>query len=271
MLVSNEIPFFKMHGLGNDFVIIYKHDIAYDINLSDLAIKISDRRLGIGCDQFIVISIEPKLEMFIYNMDGSEANACGNGTRCVIKMLNEKIEKKEFQLNVKDRILDCKVTNKNTYSVNMGPASFKSDWMLNSDELWNLADSCTLDVREIMLVDMGNPHLVIIHNNLSLKEKEVLGEKLEKHSLFPNGVNVNFVNIKDRNIDLQVWERGAGFTLACGSGACASFAAARKMGFTDDEAIVNFKYGSLKLSYSNGNIIMNGPASLVYQGIYHYE
>ena len=253
------------------FVIIYKDDIPNNINLSDLAIKIANRRIGIGCDQFIIITLKPELEISIYNMDGSKANACGNGTRCVVKILSEKIGKNEFQINVKGRIVDCKVIDKNTYSVNMGPASFKSDWMLSPDELWNLSDSCALDVREIMLVDMGNPHLVIIHNNLSPKEKEILGIKLEKHSLFPDGVNVNFVNIKDRNIDLQVWERGAGFTLACGSGACASFAAARKMGFVGDEAMVNFKYGSLKLSYSNNNIIMNGLANLVYQGIYHYE
>jgi diaminopimelate epimerase len=262
------IDFIKMHGLGNDFVIIYQDDRILDIK--DFAIQISDRKLGIGCDQFIIINHHPQLEMIIYNQDGSRAKMCGNAARCVTKLIAEEIKEKSFNLLVSGRLLECSVRDSDLYSVNMGHASFSAPWMLSEEALWDLANSVGLSSRDIMLVDMGNPHLVIIQQNLSQKDKYILGSKLEKHILFPDGVNVDFVSIDNGEINLEVWERGAGFTLACGSGACASFAACLKLGFIQEKSSINFKLGSLFLENSDNGIILTGPASLVCKGVYCY-
>jgi diaminopimelate epimerase len=282
------INFIKMHGLGNDFVIVYEDDCK-GIDMRALAVQISDRRTGIGCDQFIIIrrtdlipAVDELLntgdddkitdriqfEMLIYNQDGSPAKMCGNAARCVTKLISEEINKSKFHLMVSDRILECFVQENNLYSVNMSHPDFASPWMLTEEKLWNLAGEIGINSRDIMQVDMGNPHLIIIEQNISNRDKYLLGSKLEKHALFPDGVNVDFVSIKNNEIDLEVWERGAGLTLACGSGACASFAAALKLGFVEDKAIVNFKLGKLFLENSPEGIILTGPVSLVCKGIY---
>jgi diaminopimelate epimerase len=153
----------------------------------------------------------------------------------------------------------------------MGQASFDRPWMPESTKLWEIAERFKLDLREIVCVDMGNPHLVIFSAGLTDADKALLGEKLEKHELFPEGVNVNLANvIGDSVVELKVWERGtAGFTLACGSGACATFAAAKKLGLVGETAEIKFQLGKLLMSMDNG-IVMRGPATLVFEGIYHY-
>lgn len=259
-----QMEFAKMHGLGNDFIIMEKTPWVTSVNLNTLAIKISDRHTGLGCDQFILYEMRnDECLMYVYNQDGSESGMCGNATRCLAKLIG----RNELNIKVLDRTLKCFSSGKDV-SVNMGQASFNAKWMPAEAALWELAALYKLEPREILCVDLGNPHLVIFKSDLTYQDKELLGRDIQCNPLFPGGINVSFVNIKENSLDVIVWERGAGFTLACGSGACASFAAAQKLGFVNKEAIVRFKLGELKMDNSQGEIIMTGPATLVAKGIW---
>lgn len=264
-----QINFVKMHGLGNDFVIIEMTPEIFTLNLPNLAKAISDRRTGVGCDQFITYEKinDKEYNIHIYNQDGSEAEACGNGTRCVVKLIN----KPEITINVMNRSLECKLLTDGKVSVNMGEVSFEKPWMPEDSKIWQISSPYKLEPKEILCVDIGNPHLVIFNSDLGTEDQALLGKTFEHHPIFPNGVNVNFAQIRNNQIDLTVWERGDGFTLACGSGACATFAAARKLGFVDKNAIVNFKLGSLKMSQIAESVLMTGPAEVVAKGVYQYE
>lgn len=257
------IEFVKMHGLGNDFVMVQKTQEIASMDLHQLAIDISDRRLGIGCDQFILYhELEGNVfEMFIYNQDGSTASACGNGTRCLAKLIG----RTSVTIKVGERELACRLFDNDMVSVDMGKASFNESWMPEDAKLWEIASRYKIDPREILCIDVGNPHLVIFKPDLTEQDQELLGKTLEQHKIFDRGINVNFAVCNKQVIDLKVWERGDGFTLACGSGACATFAAARKLGFVGDEAVVRFKLGDLRISYP---LTMTGPATEVARGIY---
>jgi len=266
-----KIKFVKMHGLGNDFVIINQADLAIDCDFQKLAINISDRRLGVGCDQFILYKKnQDHYEMAIYNQDGSSARMCGNASRCLTKLIYTYFGDTDIVIKVFDRELICQVLNENEFSVNMGSASFNKDWMILPEKIYPIAERYMIEPKEVICVDVGNPHIVIF-SNLSDQDKEYLGKKLQEKILFPDGVNVNFADVKENIINLSVWERGVGFTLACGSGACASFAAATKLGFVDNQAEVVFRCGSLNMSKHKEDIIMSGPAAFVSSGEFHYE
>lgn len=274
-MTNNQIKFKKMHGLGNDFVIVCYKDLTKDaiLNINDFAIKISDRRFGVGCDQFIIIKDhEGQFEMMIYNQDGSLAEACGNAARCVTKMMHDDHQIDNFFLKVGKRDLHCtSLVNKHP-SVNMGKASFSEKWMPNRENLGEVSKLYGFPDWELICVDVGNPHLVIFGKNVSDIDKVTIGSILEKYHLFPAGVNVNFAEICDKNnIKLQVWERGTGLTDACGSGACATFAAAYSFGFTGNNVNVHFKHGSLNLSInSEDEINLSGPVAESFFGFYLY-
>lgn len=258
-----------MHGLGNDFVIIEMTQAIANLNFSNFAKAISNRRTGIGCDQLITYEKASEIEyiIHIYNQDGSEAEACGNGTRCVVKLIN----KPEIIIKVMNRSLECKLLTDGRVSVNMGPVSFDKPWMPANDKIWEISSLYKLEPKEILCVDIGNPHLVIFNSDLSKEDQALLGKIFEHNPIFANGVNVNFAKVSGDNIDLTVWERGDGFTLACGSGACATFAAARKLGFTSNKSIVNFKLGGLEMSSVDESVLMTGPAEIVAKGTYQYD
>ena len=257
-----------MHGLGNDFVIMHKHDIANVKNFKPFIERISDRRLGIGCDQVITYEENgAEYIMSIYNQDGSSAEACGNGTRCLAQLIG----KREVVITVLNRTLKCTLNADDTVTVNMGKVSFQEKWMPNESTLWDVVKLYDIDPRDAMCVSMGNPHLVLFKSNLSYADKKLIGHELEKHRIFPSGVNVNFANLENNIIKLMVWERGDGFTLACGSGACASFAAAKKMGFVGIEAVVRFEHGDLLMSSTNDEILMTGPTTTVAEGLYYID
>ncbi len=268
------IDFIKMHGLGNDFVIIDKNNLPEEYNPQQLAKIVANRDIGLGCDQFIIYSknqaVTALYEMFIYNQDGSPAKACGNASRCLAKLMYLDNGEQNIVLNVAGRVIHTKVVSKDEFQVNMGKASFNEAWMPLQEKLWAVAESYAVESKEMICVDIGNPHLVIF-SSLSEKDKAIIGKAMQENELFPEGVNVNFAKIIDDKIYLEVWERGAGFTLACGSGACASFAAATKLGFTGEKVEVAFKLGSLKMSKEQGDIIMSGDATLVARGKLYYE
>lgn len=269
-----KIPFKKMHGLGNDFIMLSINDLPEEIlttsKLNEFVKKISDRHIGIGADQFILYEvISPEnINMRVYNQDGSKALACGNASRCLSRLIYDKLGAKKITLNVDGRKVFCEYIDINNINVDMGEVSFNSDWMPNNDKLWKLSELYSIEPKEMLCVDVANPHLVIF-SKLSAKEKNMLGSSLQNGELFKNGVNINFAEVDGDNIYLRVWERGAGFTYACGSGAIASFAAAIKLGFVEKKARIKFKLGDLVMSKKYDKIIMTGPAEYVFSGEYY--
>ncbi|MFY9589902.1 diaminopimelate epimerase [Rickettsia endosymbiont of Halotydeus destructor] len=266
-----KIKFVKMHGLGNDFVIVDANDLPKQYNLTKLAKNIANRHTGIGCDQFIIYSkLEDYYKMTIYNIDGSSAKLCGNASRCLAKLLYLRSEEKNITIKVGNKKLICRVEENDQISVNIEEVSFVESWMPEREKIWAVVERYMIDLKETICVDVGNPHLVIF-SRLSNQDKNIIGEKLQDKELFKDGVNVNFAEVRDNKIYLSVWERGAGLTLACGSGACASFAASLKLGFTHSPSAVVFELGNLIMSEQNEHIIMQGPASLVASGEFYYD
>ncbi|MFU7502210.1 MAG: diaminopimelate epimerase [Candidatus Tisiphia sp.] len=266
-----KINFAKMHGLGNDFVIINQRDLPKNCDLQQLSLKIANRHTGIGCDQFIIYDKKPNYyEMIIYNQDGSSAKLCDNASRCLTKLIYLDLGIKEITLRVYGKELSCKILNENEIEVDSGIVSFEEDWMPSSEKIWPVVERYMIDIKEVICADIGNPHFVIF-SDLAIEDKEIIGEKLQGKQLFADGVNVNFASIKDNKIYLSVWERGTGLTLACGSGACASFASGVKLGFISSPCQVVFQLGSLQMSKQGENIIMTGPATLVSRGEFFYD
>ncbi len=266
-----------MHGLGNDFVIINQHDLPKNYNLQQLSLNIANRRTGIGCDQFIVYDRKQDYyKMIIYNQDGSNAKLCGNAARCLTKLMYLDYDIKEITLRVYSngvrihkKELFCKVLGENEITVNTGVVSFEEDWMPVPEEILLIIERYMIDIKEVICVDIGNPHFVIF-GDLSTQDKAIVGKKLQEKELFTKGVNVNFASIKNNKIYLSVWERGTGLTLACGSGACATFAAAVKLGFISSPCEVVFQLGSLQMSKQDDNIMLTGSATLVSRGEFFY-
>lgn len=266
-----------------------KRSIA-NFDKKDFIRKISNRNLGIGCDQFILFSVladennnDIIYEMQIYNSDGSVANACGNASRCFGKLIFDNDEfKNKFQKNenllrpkkikikVVERLIVCEKISENITKVNMGPAYFEKNWMPPNDAIINLANKFNLNSENISCIDVGNRHIVLIMDYVSDEDANFLGSQINLEEHFSDGINVNFALARDKRIFLKTYERGAGMTMACGSGACASFAFAKKMGFVNNDCEVVFDTGSLKLSLDeNNSIIMEGPAIMVAEGTYY--
>lgn len=265
------IFFIKMHGLGNDFVIIEDSLLADIKDIKSFVIKIACRHIGIGCDQFITYKKDnDSIFMNIFNQDGSKAKACGNASRCLSRLMFDRYGIKNTTIKVEGKEITAEYSDPDNITVNMGTANFATDWMPSQEKLWELAEKYRIEPKEMVCVDIGNPHLVIF-SKLGDKDKKIFGKNLQKNELFINGVNVNFAQIDDDTIILKVWERGTGFTMACGSAASASFAAANKLGFVDDEAKVAFELGTLKMNKKNNQVLMTGSASYVFAGEYYYE
>ncbi len=266
-----KIPFVKMHGLGNDFVIIAEEKLPSAMNMKDFAKAISNRRLGVGCDQLIIYKENQDfVKMRIFNQDGSTARACGNASRCLSRLIFEKNGKRNITLDVNGRKVLCEYISASQIKVDLGIASFEESWMPQKESLWDLAIRHLIEPKEMICVDVANPHLVIF-SKLSDQDRKVIGENFQSIDLFKEGININFAEVKDDKIYLKVWERGTGFTCACGSGAIATFAAANNLGFVSDKAEVVFELGSLEMEKTGANISMCGPVSFVFDGEYSYE
>ena len=264
------MQFVKMHGLGNDFVIV-SYDQVDGLDVPNIASKISNRNTGIGCDQFIVYKASgvSQYQMWIYNRDGSFAGACGNASRCVTKLIYMQNDVKEIELDVLGRKLKSRVISDELFETNMGTISFDSLWMPDYKKIWDVISTHSQHVKKIICADIGNRHLILfVDDSMPENEKHLLGEILEWHELFSEGVNINFAYISEQKIDLKVWERYAGFTHSCGSGACATVAAASRLGLIKDTAEVHFSTGVLDISIKNGEIYMAGPATFVAEGKY---
>ncbi|MCR5041826.1 MAG: diaminopimelate epimerase [Clostridia bacterium] len=259
------VRFTKMHGLGNDYLYVYG-EVPPDV--AELSKKLSDRRFGAGSDGMIFISPSEKADfsMRIFNADGSEAMMCGNGIRCVGKYVYDKgyTDKTSLRVDtlsgVKRLELSVSGGRVRTVTVDMGDADVGEELRLG------------VCGEEILLtpVSVGNPHAVIFVPDVGHVPVEKLGRAIEKHEAFPGGVNVEFVSVlgADR-LRMRVWERGSGVTSACGTGACASVAAAVKKGFcsADRDVAVVLDGGTLTVrADAAGKIVMTGPAETVYEG-----
>ena len=273
------LRFTKMHGLGNDFMMIDL--ISQQITLNPQLIKkLSDRRFGIGFDQLLTVLPPAKPESdfryTIYNADGSEAEQCGNGARCFLQFVRDEglTAKSTIRLETSNTNITCKLEKNGTITVDMGKPS------LNPDKIPFVADRAQAsydlslgqeypDIFAISALNVGNPHAVITVPSVDKAPVLQVGPLIERHSRFPEGVNVGFMEIVSRNeIKLRVFERGVGETKACGSGACAAVVAGRVQGVLDDTVDVQLTGGRLSVTWAGNNdtIKMTGPACKVYEG-----
>lgn len=275
------MKFTKMHGLGNDYVYVdcTKNKEVIE-NPSELSIVVSDRHFGIGSDGLILICDSDKCDfkMRIFNADGSEAEMCGNGIRCVGKYVYDYglTKKKEVSIETLGgiKILKLNVEDNEVKSaiVDMGKPKLDSDDIINFREENNLR-KVNLDVLDrnfdFTFISMGNPHAVTIVDNVDEIDVDKYGKIIENDSHFPARTNVEFVEIIDKdNIKMRVYERGAGITLACGTGACASTTACYFNGLINNKVKVNLIGGNLNITYDKDDehIYMEGPATKVFDG-----
>ena len=265
-----KIKFIKMNGLGNDFVIIDNRKDPITINEA-LIKKLSDRRSGAGCDQLITINLPDGKEdakIQIYNSNGDKAEACGNGTRCVAKLLFKEKSQKFLDIVSEAGLLKAEKKDNDNISINMGKIS--NDW--NQIPLTHEMDTLNIPIvvegfSKGVAVNVGNPHIVFFGNNLNNLDIAKVGPEIENHNFFPEKTNVEFVQVLDKNkIKMKVWERGVGETLACGSGACASVFAGIKKKLLSSKVEVLLSRGSLHISIENNEAIMIGPAEINFYG-----
>lgn len=268
-----------MHGCGNDYVYVNCFEESVS-NPEEVARFVSERHFGIGSDGLILICPSEKADfrMAMYNADGSEGKMCGNGIRCVAKYVYDYglTDKTELAVETKSGIkyLDLTVEDGKValVKVDMGKPVLSPKEIPVNLEMESVVDEpVTVDGQEfrITCVSMGNPHAVTFVEDTASLPLEQLGPKFEKHSLFPEQVNTEFVQIRNRQeINMRVWERGSGETLACGTGACASVVACVLNGLTDNEVTVHLTGGTLQIHYDRqeNTVWMTGPATVVFDG-----
>lgn len=266
-----------MHGLGNDFVVIDATKTSVDINETARR-RIADRRYGVGCDQLLIIepAKDQKADIFmrIYNPDGSEAQACGNGTRCTAHLWMRQNNKDHCVIQTVAGLLECKMADNDMVQVDMGAPRLEWDQIPLAEERDTLHLGVGLmdgPLNDPVAVNVGNPHTVFFVDDVRKVDVEGLGPQVENHVLFPERTNVEFAQVQRADkIRVRVWERGTGVTQACGSGACATMVAAVRRGLTGRKAEIVLDGGSLFLGWREGDdhILMTGPAAYVFDGIW---
>ncbi len=270
-----EIKFTKMHGLGNDFVVI--DAISQAITLSRAQIQqIADRHFGVGCDQLLLVEkpqhSAAEFRYRIFNQDGSEVEQCGNGARCFAVFVRQQGLTANETINVETAsgLITLQVKD-GMVEVDMGEPDFKPESLPflaeNQQETYNLMVNGA--EYAIAAVSMGNPHAVMLVDDLQKVDIATLGPEIETHVLFPNRVNAGFMQIVSRDeIRLRVFERGVGETRACGTGACAAVAVGRKLGLLNAQVSVHLSGGDLSIQWpgEGHTLLMTGPATTVFQG-----
>jgi diaminopimelate epimerase len=277
-----DTPFRKMNGLGNDFVVIDSRGLALEIDEA-AARRITDRKRGVGCDQLIILENSTRADVFmrILNNDGSEVDACGNAARCIGRLILDETGRADATIETRADVLSAGNAaglaggNLRAVSVDMGVPRFH--WR---DIPLSVAAEDTravpLDVSgfkaglpgTFAAANVGNPHAIFWVTDVNAHEIERVGPLLELHPMFPERVNVSFVAVQSRSHIVQrVWERGAGLTLACGTGACAAAVAAMRAGFTERLVTVTLPGGDLVIEWrADERMIMTGPVSIAFEG-----
>lgn len=270
-----------MHGLGNDFVVVEQKDVS-GADLADFSKKVCTRRLGAGADGVIVVCPSEKADvrMRIFNANGTEAEMCGNGIRCFAKYVYENgiVDKENFTVETLAGIMkpgmDIRGGSVFSVRVDMGKALFSGESLPRPDDVGDIKDF-NLDIGDrtvnICAVLVGVPHAVVFVPEIKEEDVLSLGPAIEKHSVFPCGTNVDFVKAADKStLYIKTWERGAGLTLACGTGSCAAAVAANIRGITGKKVTVRHKAGDLEIELTDDKVYMSGPAEAVYAGELFY-
>jgi len=287
-MFENKIKFTKMHGLGNDFILVEGKELqSQNLTYSQLAIKMCDRNFGIGADGLIIVNDphtkhETDLNWRIFNSDGTEPQMCGNGIRCFAKYVYEKkiIDKKIFTISTLAGVITPEILDNGEIKVNMGKPILEAAKVpvLAEDLDCVINYPVEIDSKEFCInaVSMGNPHCIIFTEEDSYALARQYGPILEKHAMFPEKTNVEFVKILSKNnIKIDVWERGCGITQACGTGACASVVAAILNELTDKTVKADLPGGSLTIEWNmdvpDAVVFMTGKADFVFAGEYYLQ
>jgi diaminopimelate epimerase len=272
-------PFVKMHGLGNDFVVLDARK--EDLDLEPLEVKaIADRHFGIGCDQVLVLKNTPRADVYlqIFNADGTEVSACGNGTRCIAGLLMREKKRDHVTLETKAGVLDAFDTGEGSITVDMGPV--RTDWreIPLSEERDTLhlgfqvaqpGDEGKVLMGDPVAVNVGNPHVVFIVGMPEVVNMAQVGPIIENAPLFPERANVSVIQVVGEDIiKAKLWERGDGETQACGSAACAALVAAHRRGMIGRQGIVVMPGGPLGVVWreSDNHVLLTGPVATSFEG-----
>ena len=275
------VHFKKYHGLGNDYLVIDPN--VYDVEMSEANIRlICDRNFGVGSDGILY---GPNLDsdmasVRILNPDGSEAEKSGNGLRIFAKYLFEKryVPSKNFKINTLGGVVDVQVKDETAglIRINMGKVTFISNEIPVAGEPREVVNEI-LDVNgadfKVTCLSIGNPHCVIPMENVTEEMAREIGPYVENHEKFPNRINLQILKVLDRaNIDIRIWERGAGYTLASGSSSCAAACAAHKLGLVDNDITVHMPGGQLHIEIAeDGEVFMTGPVEGTFEGTFHRD
>tara|TARA_B100000959_G_scaffold175827_1_gene184060 strand:- start:575 stop:1411 length:837 start_codon:yes stop_codon:yes gene_type:complete len=264
--IMAHINAYRMDGLGNNFIIIDRRKDSLEIN-KDKIVNLANKKI-LPFDQLITLEKEEEnaYPIKIFNSDGVETTACGNGSRCVAYLIFQENKQKKILIKTKERVLNAEVVGKQNVKINMGKPKFSWEEVPLSENIDTKQISIDLLEKEHgygFCLNVGNPHIVFFVKDCSKIDIKKLGPKIENYKLFPEKTNVTFAQILDKkNIKVNVWERGAGQTKACGTAACASVVAASRKGLADKDSNIHFKEGNLQINYKE-EIFMTGPVSEV--------
>ena len=260
------LSFTKMHGAGNDFVVLDFTQAKFSLSAEQLR-KIADRRLGIGCDQILVVekAQDPSFDFRyrIFNADGGEVEQCGNGARCFVKFVHSRklSAKREIRVETLGGAIVPRLEDDGEVSVNMGPPAVELP-LVQTIQVENTS-------ADVTILSMGNPHAVQLVRDVEAAPVTTQGPLLEHHPRFPNRVNAGYMQVLDRRrIALRVWERGAGETLSCGTGACAAAVSGISRKLIDSPVRVETRGGALTIAWAGGDnaVWLKGPAQTVFEG-----
>ena len=261
---------FRMNGLGNNFIIVDRRKSSVNISKEKI-IELGNLQSfnnNIGFDQIIFIEeeIDKVFPITIFNSDGGEVSACGNGSRCIAYFLSKDLNTKTIRLKTSNRFLDAKIVGDFNVQLEMGKPVFDWDKIPLIEKLDH--DNITLNINDKIFTEgfclnVGNPHIIFFVEDCFAYDLKILGPKIENHKLFPKKINVTFAQVNDKNnVTVNVWERGAGLTKACGTAACATAVASSIKKLTENDINIKFKEGSLNIKIDEGlNISMTGPVS----------
>ncbi len=268
------LKFTKMHGAGNDFVVI--DGVRQHVYLSTEQLRLlADRHFGVGCDQILLVEkahdASADFRYRIFNADGGEVEQCGNGARCFVRFVHEQklTNKTEIVVETQNGLIRPRLENDGRVTVNMGAPVFDPDRLPFTDGTGAVSEPLVVDGETLMIsaISMGNPHAVQIVEDVGAVALERIGPLIEHHPRFPKRVNAGFMQVMDRqHVRLRVYERGSGETLSCGTGACAAVVAGIRRGLLDSPVTVATHGGTLSIAWEGETVSMTGPAISVFTG-----